>query len=98
MTLVMCFSDNQYTYSLLDLFGIWWWALPELRENFTVLLQDVFLFSEDISTNIRLGKNAIEDDRIEWAAREVRATSFIENSIGNGGRQDRLQLLRAGVI
>lgn len=76
--LLMRFYDIQRGEILLDGVNIRQWDLRKLRENFAVVLQDVFLFSGDIATNIRLGNSAIEDDRIEWAAREVRATSFIE--------------------
>ncbi len=76
--LLMRFYDIQRGEILLDGVNIQQWDLRKLRENFAVVLQDVFLFSGDIATNIRLGNSAIEDDRIEWAAREVRATSFIE--------------------
>jgi ABC-type multidrug transport system fused ATPase/permease subunit len=54
------------------------WDLPKLREHFAVVLQDVFLFSGDVAGNIRLGNRKIDQARIEWAAREVRASAFIE--------------------
>ncbi|NBO64867.1 MAG: ATP-binding cassette domain-containing protein, partial [Acidobacteria bacterium] len=46
--------------------------------NFAVVLQDVFLFSGDIAGNISLGNSNVPPERIEWAAREVHAASFIE--------------------
>jgi len=49
-----------------------------LRENFGVVLQDIFLFSGDVAGNIRLGNRTITDERIRWAAREVDAAGFIE--------------------
>jgi ATP-binding cassette subfamily B protein len=42
-----------------------------------VVLQDVFLFSGTVASNIRLGRAEITDERIEWAAREVHADRFI---------------------
>jgi len=45
--------------------------------------QDVFLFSEDISHNIRLGNATISDERIRDAAREVNADGFI-NKLSSG--------------
>ena len=76
--LLMRFYDIQRGEILLDGLDIRQWDLRILRENFAVVLQDVFLFSGDIASNIRLGNNAIEDERVEWAAREVRAAGFIE--------------------
>lgn len=76
--LLMRFYDIQRGEILLDGVDIRQFDLLKLRENFAVVLQDVFLFSGDIAGNIRLGNEAIDDARIEWAAREVRAASFIE--------------------
>ena len=74
----MRFYDIQRGEILLDGLDIRQWDLRKLRENFAVVLQDVFLFSGDIAANIRLGNDAISPDRIEWAAKEVRAANFIE--------------------
>ena len=49
----------------------------ELRACFSIVLQDVFLFSGDIATNIRLGNTGISDEQVESAAREVHADEFI---------------------
>ncbi len=77
--LLMRFYDIQRGEILLDGLDIRKWDLRILRENFAVVLQDVFLFSGDVAANIRLGNNAIGEDRVEWAAKEVRATEFIKN-------------------
>jgi ATP-binding cassette subfamily B protein len=53
------------------------WDLQSLRENFAVVLQDIFLFTGTVESNIRLGREEISDDRIRWAATEVRADNFI---------------------
>ncbi|MGH9753925.1 MAG: ABC transporter ATP-binding protein [Blastocatellia bacterium] len=76
--LLMRFYDIQAGQILLDGIDIREWDLRRLRENFAVVLQDVFLFSGDIAGNIRLGNEAIDEARVEWAAREVRAAGFIE--------------------
>jgi ATP-binding cassette, subfamily B, multidrug efflux pump len=76
--LLMRFYDIQRGEILLDGVDIREWDLEKLRQNFAVVLQDVFLFSGDIAGNIRLGNPEITDERVEWAAREVRAASFIE--------------------
>jgi ATP-binding cassette subfamily B protein len=76
--LLMRFYDIQRGQILLDGVDIRLWDLRRLRENFAVVLQDVFLFSGDVAGNIRLGNEAIDEARVEWAAREVRAAGFIE--------------------
>ncbi|MBS1808145.1 MAG: ABC transporter ATP-binding protein [Acidobacteria bacterium] len=76
--LLMRFYDIQRGEILLDGVNIKDWDLQNLRENFAVVLQDVFLFSGDVAANIRLGKQSISHEQIEWAAREVQASKFIE--------------------
>ena len=76
--LLMRFYDIQKGSILLDGVDIRDWDLQSLRENFAVVLQDVFLFSGSIEDNIRLGNKAITEDRIKWAAHEVHAAEFIE--------------------
>lgn len=76
--LLMRFYDIQRGEILLDGVDIRLWDLATLRRNFAVVLQDVFLFSGDISSNIRLGNEDVTDERLRWAAREVHADRFIE--------------------
>jgi ATP-binding cassette subfamily B multidrug efflux pump len=54
------------------------WDPEELREHIGLVLQDVFLFSGDIQSNIRLGRKDIGDERVRWAAEQVNAARFIE--------------------
>lgn len=77
-SLLMRFYDIQRGEILLDGVDIRQWDLEKLRQNFAVVLQDVFLFAGDIAGNIRLGRTSVTDERVEWAAREVRAAGFIE--------------------
>lgn len=53
-----------------------------LRRNLGVVLQDVFLFSDSIRSNITLGNPEITDDMILQAADEVGALRFIERLPG----------------
>lgn len=76
--LLMRFYDIQKGKILLDGVDVRDWDLQSLRENFAVVLQDVFLFSGTIENNIRLGNENISEERIHWAAQEVRADRFIE--------------------
>jgi len=75
--LLMRFYDVQQGKILLDGVDVREWDLHDLRSNFAVVLQDVFLFSGTIEDNIRLGNNEIGDERIRWAAQEVHADGFI---------------------
>jgi len=76
--LLMRFYDIQKGQILLDGVNIRDWSLHDLRSNFAVVLQDVFLFSGSIENNIRLGNTEIVRERIEWAAKEVHADEFIQ--------------------
>jgi len=76
--LLMRFYDVRKGKILLDGVDVRDWDLRSLRENFAVVLQDVFLFSGSIEDNIRLGNKEISGAKIRWAAREVRADGFID--------------------
>jgi ATP-binding cassette subfamily B protein len=78
----MRFYDIQKGRILIDGVDIRDWKLDDLRSNFAVVLQDVFLFSGSIANNIRLGNEAITSGRVKWAAGEVRADEFIEKMEG----------------
>jgi ATP-binding cassette subfamily B protein len=80
--LLMRFYDIQRGRILLDGVDIRDWDLKALRENFAVVLQEVFLFSGTIAGNIRLGREEIPEERVEWAAKEVHADKFIERLKG----------------
>lgn len=69
--------DIQQGQILLDDVDITELEPKELRSHFSVVLQDVFLFSGDIAGNIRLGNKAISDEKLYAAAREVHADEFI---------------------
>lgn len=75
--LLMRFYDVQRGQILVDGVDVREWDLQALRENFAVVLQDVFLFSGTIASNIRLGRADISDEQIAWAAGEVHADGFI---------------------
>ncbi len=52
--------------------------LAELRGLFSLVLQDVHLFSGTIADNIRLGATEISDEAVRQAAAAVHASPFIE--------------------
>jgi ATP-binding cassette subfamily B multidrug efflux pump len=76
--LLMRFYDVQRGRILLDGTDIRDWELESLRKNFAVVLQDVFLFSGTVESNIRLGREDIGAERVQWAAGEVHADHFIQ--------------------
>jgi ATP-binding cassette subfamily B protein len=52
--------------------------LADVRGLFSLVLQDVHLFSGTVADNIRLGNTSIDDARIRRAAHAVHADRFIE--------------------
>jgi ATP-binding cassette subfamily B protein len=52
--------------------------LARLRRMFSLVLQDVHLFSGTVAENIRLGEAAISDEAVRRAAEAVHANRFIE--------------------
>ena len=93
--LIMRFYDVQKGSILVDGVDIREWDLHDLRSNFAVVLQDVFLFSGSIENNIRLGNKEIDRDRVEWAAKEVHADEFIKRI--DGGYESLVKERGAGL-
>ncbi len=56
--------------------------LADLRGLFSLVLQDVHLFSGTIADNIRLGRSSIDDEAVMRAAKAVHAHAFIERLAG----------------
>jgi ATP-binding cassette, subfamily B, multidrug efflux pump len=82
INLLMRFYDIQKGEILVDGINIATVRQAELRQHMALVLQDVFLFSGDIRSNIGLGNEAISDDRVRAAARVVGANRFIESLPG----------------
>jgi len=53
-------------------------AGSDLRRQIALVLQDVFLFYGDVTTNIRLGEERITPEQVREAARRVQADPFIQ--------------------
>lgn len=51
--------------------------LQELRRNFAVVLQDSYLFTGTLASNIRLGTDRISDDTIERSAEQVNLIDYV---------------------
>ena len=58
------------------------WDLDALRRHMGVVLQDVFLFSGDILSNLKLGNPDVSEDRIRGALRNANAESFVRRLPG----------------
>ena len=84
------------------------WNLESLRNQISIIEQDVFLFSRSIADNIAFGKQDASREEIIQAAKEAQAHEFIagfdqgyDTVIGergvtlSGGQRQRLALARA---
>ena len=84
-------------------------SLKQLRGSISMVMQDVFLFSDSINENVKLGKRDIIDmETVKQAAQDARASSFIEKmehqydtiigerGVGlSGGQKQRISIARA---
>ncbi len=80
--LLLRFYDATEGQVLLDGVDVRQLRLHDLRKNFAVVLQDPFLFSGTIRSNIRLGSDWISEDAVREAARNVNILGFIESLPG----------------
>ena len=78
INLLLRFYDVTSGRILVDGVDIREMALSDVRGLFSLVLQDVHLFSGTISDNIRLGNAAIDDAALRRAAEAVHAARFIE--------------------
>lgn len=84
-------------------------SLNQLRKNISVVLQDVFLFSDTIEENIKMGqRKELPIEEVRLAAEHAEARSFIEKmdeqydtvigerGVGlSGGQKQRISIARA---
>ncbi|MBK9975592.1 MAG: ABC transporter ATP-binding protein [Planctomycetes bacterium] len=77
ISLLMRFYDIQKGSILVDGVDIREMTTSHLREAFSLVLQDVFLFAGSVLDNIRLGDQRITREQVEAAAKVVHADSFI---------------------
>jgi ATP-binding cassette subfamily B protein len=84
------------------------WHIESLRQQISIIEQDIFLFSRTVAENIAFGCPGATQEQIEQAAREAQAHDFImafkdgyQTVIGergvtlSGGQRQRLALARA---
>lgn len=74
--------DIQSGEILIDGINIKKIKISSLRKHFGQMLQDVFLFSGTVRSNITLGLEDVSDDEINAACRYVNADKFIEKLPG----------------
>lgn len=85
-----------------------YFSLRHLRRQIAFVSQDVFLFSDTISSNIRMGDSSVSDEDIREAARLANALEFIDRlpekfdtQVGqrgtrlSGGQRQRIAIARA---
>jgi ATP-binding cassette subfamily B multidrug efflux pump len=80
--LMMRFYDVQRGAVLVDGIDVRQQSLNALRRRFGVVLQDPFLFTGTIASNIRLGTASITDAQLQRAAEEVNMGDFIRSLPG----------------
>ena len=78
INLLLRFYDVTRGRILIDGLDVRELDLRELRRLFSLVLQDVHLFSGTIAENIRLGELSITDAAVKRAAEAVHASRFIE--------------------
>jgi ATP-binding cassette, subfamily B, multidrug efflux pump len=82
ISLLMRFYDVQRGAVRIDGVDIKDMDLDDLRGRFGVVLQDPFLFSGTVESNIRLGTTRIQDQDVEQAAEDVNLADFIRTLPG----------------
>jgi ATP-binding cassette subfamily B protein len=108
MKLVNRTYDTSCGQVLVDGVDVRDWNLATLRQQISIIEQDIFLFSRSIAENLAFGKPGAPQGEIEAAARAAQADEFIntfekkyETVIGergvtlSGGQRQRLALGRA---
>ncbi len=84
-------------------------SLKQLRESISLVMQDVFLFSDTVNENVKLGKRDLVDfGTVREASRKAQADEFIERlseqyetvigerGVGlSGGQKQRISIARA---
>jgi ATP-binding cassette subfamily B multidrug efflux pump len=80
INLIVRFYDPQRGQVLVDGVDVRRYPQRDLRRHVGFVLQDVFLFSGTIASNIRLGNADISDEEVRRAAEFVNAHRFIERA------------------
>ncbi|HSK30226.1 MAG TPA: ABC transporter ATP-binding protein [Candidatus Limnocylindria bacterium] len=81
------FYDIERGAILIDGVDIRDWNKQELRRQIGLVLQDVFLFSGDVATNITLGDSRIGERQMLDAARRAQIAPFVDTLPGGYGEE-----------
>lgn len=109
INLLLRFYDVQEGQVRIDGMDLRRLSLKQVRSNISLVMQDVFLFSDTIGENIRMGKrDTLDRESIEQAAAYAHAQGFIEKmseqydtiigerGVGlSGGQKQRISIARA---
>ena len=87
ISLLLRFYDIQRGQILLDGVDIRFLDMQDLRRQFGIVLQDPFLFTGTIESNIRLGTPGISRATVEHAVNEIGLGEFV-NSLAGGVATD----------
>jgi len=79
ISLLLRFYDIQRGQILLDGVDIRLLELQELRKQFGIVLQDPFLFTGTIESNVRLGTPGISRPQVEHALKEVGLGDYVDS-------------------
>lgn len=77
------FYDIKKGQLLVDGIDVRDWELKKLRSMFSIVLQDVFLFTDTVENNISLCREDITLEKVKEAAKHVNASKFIEKLEGD---------------
>lgn len=81
------FYDPDSGAVLLDGVDLRSWPKQMLRENISLVMQDVFIFAGNLGDNISLGRETLDENAIKRSAEAANALSFIER-LPRGFQQD----------
>jgi ATP-binding cassette subfamily B protein len=108
VSLLARFHDVTSGQILLDGVDVRGYKLDDLRNQFSIVLQEPVLFSTDIAENIRYARPEANNEEIVWAAKLANAHDFImglpngyQTLVGergmhlSGGERQRISLARA---
>jgi ATP-binding cassette subfamily B protein len=109
INLLQRFYDTTEGEVILDGINIKDLTLRQLRKSISLVMQDVFLFSDTISENVKMGKKyLVNQDELVNAASDAQAREFIERmddqyetvvgerGVGlSGGQKQRISIARA---
>ena len=87
INLLMRFYDVQRGRILVDGIPIERLRVKDLRDRIGLVLQDIFLFSQSVDYNVRLGSSSIDAEMVASSLDAVGATPFVERLPDGSGQE-----------